>query len=117
MIAKGETVAETDNIVLSPDEYALYLTSIYKEETESSGKRQAKGEETTSSEMENFLISNINIYSDEFRTLASQRALTVKRHFTESGLIDTERVFLIEPKTDQDGGKGKEENRVEFRLK
>ncbi len=117
MVAKGETVAETDNIVLSPDEYSLYLTRIYKEDNESPGKKQAKEEEKTSSEMEMFLISNINIYSDEFRTLASQRALTVKQHFTESGLIDAERVFLIEPKTNQDGGKGKEESRVEFRLK
>jgi hypothetical protein len=70
------------------------------------------------SEMEKLILTHIEIKEDDLRRLASQRALNVREKLIQSGQVEPERVFLVEPKTLAPEKKEKlSDSRVDFRLK
>lgn len=69
-------------------------------------------------EMEKIMLTNIVVKDDDLRQLASQRAPEVKAHILRAKQVETERIFLIEPKTITPEKKEKvSDNRVDFKLK
>jgi hypothetical protein len=97
---KDETVS-LDDIVIEPDEYEDYLKKAYKEAPFEKPK-SALGftRRLPPEEMEQLLRDNITITDDDLRLLAQERANTVKSHLIETGQIEPERLFIIEPKLD-----------------
>ena len=68
--------------------------------------------------MEKLIYTYIEVTDDDLRLLASTRALNVKNHFIETGQIDTQRIFLIEPESLQpEKDEGLKKSRVDFKLK
>jgi methionine salvage enolase-phosphatase E1 len=49
--------------------------------------------------MELALLNSIQVGSDDFQALASQRAKAVREYILQSGKVEAERLFLIEDKT------------------
>jgi hypothetical protein len=54
---------------------------------------------TTMDPMELALLNSIQVGSDDFQALASQRAKAVREYILQSGKVEAERLFLIEDKT------------------
>jgi hypothetical protein len=63
------------------------------------------------------MLGAIVATDDDLRLLARQRAQTAREHILQSKKIETERVFLVEPKSIAPEHKDKvRESRVDFRL-
>ena len=104
-----------DEIIIEPDEYEKFLKKAYKEATFEKPKN-ALGftKKLPSEEVEKLLRDNIIITEDDLRLLAIQRANAVKSFLVETGPVEPERLFIIEPKT---GAEGSIAQRVEMIIK
>ncbi len=70
------------------------------------------------SEMEKLMLTYTEVKEDDLRALASQRAMKVKEAMLKSGKVESERIFVVAPKTLAPPKKEKfKESRVEFKLK
>ena len=89
-----------NEIIIEPEEFEKLLKKAYKEATFEKPKN-ALGftKKLPSEEMEKLLRENIVITDDDLRLLAIQRANAVKSFLVETGQIEPERLFIIEPKT------------------
>jgi len=58
----------------------------------------AADREITVPEMEAIILESIQVTDDDLRTLAQERAKTVRKQLSESGKIEPERLFLVNPK-------------------
>ena len=87
-------------IIIEPEEFEKLLKKAYKEATFEKPKN-ALGftKKLPSEEMEKLLRENIVITDDDLRLLAIQRANEVKSFLVETGPVEPERLFIIEPKT------------------
>ncbi|MBW2467051.1 MAG: DUF748 domain-containing protein [Deltaproteobacteria bacterium] len=94
---KGET-ASLAEITVEPEEYKTYLKKAYKAATFQKPKN-ALGftKRLPPAEMEKLLRDNITVTDDDLRLLAIQRANAVKSYLVETGGIEPERLFILEP--------------------
>ena len=49
-------------------------------------------------EIKNLILAEINTADEDLRLLANERAANVKNYLIETGKVEAERLFLIEPK-------------------
>lgn len=49
-------------------------------------------------EMENLILTHIEVTEDDLRELAKQRAKVVREYLLSAGQLDAGRIFLVEPK-------------------
>lgn len=114
----GETVS-VDEIKVEPAEYPKYLKAAYKAEKFPKPRNIiGMAKDLPVPEMEKLMLTNIVVKDDDLRQLASQRAMAVKDHILKSKQVETERIFLIEPKTIPPEKKEKvADSRVDFKLK
>ncbi len=119
MIKKGQPAASLDDVNIESNEYERYLKMAYKEEKFQKPKNiLGIPKDIPPPEMENLMLSHIEIKEGDLRTLANQRAMTVKEAILRSGQVEAERVFIIEPKSLSPEKKEKiKDSRVEFKLK
>ena len=69
-------------------------------------------------EMEKLMLTHIQVTDDNLRQLAVERASHVRDRLVASGKVESERVFLVEPKTLPPERKEKlRDSRVDFRIK
>jgi len=96
---KDETIP-FDEIVIEPEEFEAFLKKAYKAATFEKPKN-ALGftKRLPPEEMEKLLRDNITITDDDLRLLALERANAVKSFLVETGTVEPERLFIIEPKT------------------
>jgi hypothetical protein len=116
---KGGEAVPVDEIKIGPDEYPKYLKMAYKEEKFPKPRNIiGMAKDLPVPEMEKLMLTNIVVKDDDLRQLASQRAMAVKDHILKSKQVETERIFLIEPKTIPPEKKEKvADSRVDFKLK
>jgi hypothetical protein len=118
-----ETVAAgsdtSTNVVVTDAEYAKYLKRAYEAEPGIAKPKNALGmlKDIPVAEMERLMLGAIVATDDDLRLLARQRAQTAREQILRSKKIETERVFLIEPKSLAAEHKDKvADSRVDFRL-
>jgi hypothetical protein len=94
---KDETLS-LDEIIIEPDEYKKFLKIAYKEAAFEKPKNAlGMTKRLPPEEMEKLLRDNIVITEDDLRLLALDRANAVKLFLAETGQIEAERLFIIEP--------------------
>jgi hypothetical protein len=116
MVAHG-TDANT-LVTMSPAEYPKYLKLAYGAEKIDKPKN-ALGmvKDIPASDMEQLILGSIVVAESDLRLLARQRAQVAREQILGGKKIETERVFLIEPKSLRPARKDKvRDSRVDFRL-
>lgn len=117
--ATEEEDTSLDRVTIAQEEYLKYLTLAYKNESFPKprnllGLAKALPQE----EMENLLLTHIEVTDDDLQELAKQRARVVREYLLSAGQLDAGKLFLIEPKAislDNPGeGRG---SRVVFAIK
>jgi len=64
------------------------------------------------------MLTHIEVKEADLRTLAFQRAMKVKDAILKSGKVESERIFIVEPKSLEPEKKEKLKNsRVELKIK
>jgi hypothetical protein len=119
MVKQNLVVASVDDVRIEPQEYEKYLTQAYRAEPFPK-PRTAIGlvKALPVEEMEKLLMTHAVVQDDDLRLLAARRAAAVRDEFLKSGQVESERIFLIEPKSPAPEKKEKlKDSRVEFKLK
>jgi uncharacterized protein involved in outer membrane biogenesis len=117
-VKKGETVASLDDVQLTPEEYAKYLTQVYKDSKFAKPKNVIGFTKSLPvPEMEQLMLANIDAGDSEMRELAELRAEVARDWLIEQGGIPNERIFMLEPKVEPEAGSQKSGSRAEFSLK
>ena len=99
---KKETVPTLDEVTIDPDEYETLLKKAYKEADFQKPKNVLGfSKRLPPEEMEKLLRDNIIITDDNLRLLAIERANRVKSFLVESGPVEPERIFIVEPKIEE----------------
>jgi hypothetical protein len=124
---KAQKVKETlaggndanNSVVVSAAEYPQYLKLAYRAEEKIAKPKNALGmvKDIPVGEMERLMLSAIVLTQDDLRLLARQRAQVAREQILRVQKIETERVFLVEPKRIPPEHKDKvRDSRVDFRL-
>jgi hypothetical protein len=98
MVKKGSAAMPVDEIAVAPAEYERYLTLAYRAEPFPK-PRNIIGlvKSLPVPEMEKLMLTNIQAGDEELRQLASRRANAVKDTLLQSGKVEAERVFIVQP--------------------
>jgi hypothetical protein len=119
MAKKGQSVIPVDEVKIEPSEYGKYLKMAYKEE-KFPKPRNVLGmvKDLPVPEMEKLMLTHIEIKEGDLRSLASQRAMKLKDAILKSGRVESERIFIIEPKSLAPEKKEKlKDSRVDLKIK
>ena len=119
LVKKGTPAVPVDEIKIEKQEYEKYLKMAYKDE-KFPKPRNILGiaKDLPVPEMEKLMLTHIEIKESDLRSLVSQRAMIVKDAILKTGKIESERIFIIEPKSLAPEKKEKlKDSRVEFKLK
>jgi hypothetical protein len=108
-----------DRVTIAPEEYLKYLTLAYKNESFPKPRNLlGLAKSLPQEEMENLILTHIEIIDDDLQELAKQRANVVREYLLTVGQLDAGRIFLVEPKAifldNQEEGRG---SRVVFTIK
>ena len=99
---KGGDSIEMRDVRIAPEEYASYLTRVYKAAKFPKPRNFVGLQKTLPvEEMERLLLANIPAADSDLGALANQRAESVQRWLVEEGKVDPERVFLVPAKAGQ----------------
>lgn len=116
-----ETVAAGSDAdaTVTAAEYPKYLKLAYRSDAKTVKVKNVLGmlKDIPNAEMERRMLAAIMPTQDDLRLLARQRAQVVREQILHGRNIETERVFLVEPKTIPPIHRDKVSNsRVDFRL-
>jgi hypothetical protein len=119
MIKKGGSAIPVDEVKIEPSEHEKYLKLAYKGEKFPKPKNiLGMAKDIPSPEMEKLMQTHIEVKESDLRSLASQRAMSVKEAILKSGQVEPERIFIIEPKSLTPQKKEKlKDSRVDFKIK
>ena len=99
MAKKGQSAASVDEVTIESAEYPKYLKMAYKEEKFPKPKTIiGLDKDIPVPEMEKLMMTHIVIEETDLRSLASHRATKVRDALLKAG-IESERVFIVEPKS------------------
>jgi len=110
----GNTVAK-----VSAADYPKYLNLAYRADDKTVKPKNALGmvKDVPVGDMERLMLAAIVVSQDDLRLLARKRAQVVREQILRAQKIETERVFLVEPKSILPAHIEKATNsRVDFRL-
>ena len=115
---KGEASGSLQDVELEPEEYEKYLTLAYEEEDFDKPKN-AIGftKDLPVPEMEQLILTNINVGKDELRELSVQRAKAAQDWLIKKGGISRDRVFISEPKIETEIESEKLGSKAKFSIK
>ena len=119
IVKKGQAAVPVDEVKIESAEYGKYLKMAYKEEKFPKPKNViGMAKDIPPLEMEKLMLTHIEIKEGDLRTLASQRSMKIKDAILKSGQVESERVFILEPKSLPPEKKEKiKDSRVDFKLK
>ena len=106
-------------VALTAAEYPKYLKLAYRADERAAKPKNALGmvKDIPDADMERLMLATVTVTQDDLRLLARQRAQVVREQILRTRKIETQRVFLVEPKTIQPTHKEKvSDGRVDFRL-
>ena len=99
-VKQGGPALSVDEIKVEPQEYEKYLTMAYKAEKFPKPRNFLGFEKSLPvPEMEKLMFTNIVVTDDDMKVLASHRSMKVKEMILQSGKIEPERIFIIQPKS------------------
>jgi hypothetical protein len=115
---KGSPPLSVDEVKIESTEYEKYLKKAYKEEKFPKPKNViGLSKDLPVPEMEKLMLSHIEVKDSDLRTLASQRAMKAKDAILKAGQIESERIFITEPKSLTPEKKEKiKTSRVDFKI-
>jgi len=120
IIKAGESAVPLEEIVLSDEERpavleAVFTASALSPPVDDSGKPV----ELTPQIMESLLLENTEVTPDQYRELANQRAFNAKNYLLETGQVERNRIFIVEPQKGavEDRQEAPAAGRVIFSLK
>ncbi|MGH7411954.1 MAG: DUF748 domain-containing protein, partial [Candidatus Methylomirabilis sp.] len=118
-VKQGAQPLPVDEMKIEPHEYEKYLRIAYKAEKFPKPRNFLGFEKSLPvPEMEKLMFTNIVATDNDMRLLASQRSMRVKDMILQSGKIEPERLFIIEPKSLSPERREKiKDSRVDFRMK
>ena len=118
-VKKGQPAVPVDEVQIDPKEYEKYLKLAYKEEKFPKPKNVlGMAKDIPAPEMEKLMLTYIEVKENDLRSLAAQRAMSVKEAVLKSEKIEAERIFTLEPKSLAPEKKEKlKDSRVELKLK
>jgi hypothetical protein len=118
-VKKWQPAVPVDEVQIDPKEYEKYLKLAYKEEKFPKPKNVlGMAKDIAAPDMEKLMVTYIEVKESDLRSLASQRAMSVKDVVLKSGKIEAERIFTLEPKSLAPEKKEKlKDSRVDFKLK
>ncbi|GEM_PF-2370848 len=116
MVASGTDANAA--VVITDAEYPKYLKLAYGAEKFAKPKNAiGMVKDIPAAEMERLMLAAIVVNDDDLRLLARQRAQVARESILRGQKIETERVFLVEPKSISPQHKDKvRDSRVDFRL-
>src|SRR6185436_1660589 len=91
-LKKSEAEVSLDDVKIEPDEYPKYLALAYKKETFAKPRNMiglAKG--LPDPEMEQLILTHIEVADPDLEELAEQRAKTVEDYLVQTGQVEPER--------------------------
>ena len=118
MVKKGADAPPVDEVMVTPEEYEKYLTLAYRAEPFPKPRNFiGMVKSLPVPEMEKLMLTHIDAGNEELHQLAAQRANAVKGALLQSGKIEPERLFIVEPKGLTPEKKEKvADSRVEFKI-
>ena len=118
MAKKGESGGSIRDVEISPAEYPKYLELAYKAEKFDGKPRNLIGMIKTLPvpDMEQLMLANLPAGDDEMRSLAERRARTARDWLAGKG-VPPERMFVLQPRLEQQTDSKKLAGRVEFSLR
>ncbi|HWQ69081.1 MAG TPA: DUF748 domain-containing protein, partial [Patescibacteria group bacterium] len=118
-LKQGQPSIPIDELTIEPTEYERYLKLAYKAETFPKPRNiLGFAKDLPVSEMEKLMLTHIQITDDDLRLLVAQRAMKVKDVILQSGKVEPERLFIIEPKSLAPEKRNElKQSRVDFRIR
>ncbi len=119
ILKKGEPPVPVDEVTIEPQEYEKYLKLAYKAEKFPKPKDfLGFAKDIPGPEMEKLMLTHTEVKDSDLRSLASRRALNVRDSILKSGNVESERAFILEPRSLSPEKKEKlKDSRVELKLK
>jgi hypothetical protein len=118
MIKKGQPAIPVDEVKIEPAEYEEYLWKAYKREEFQKETILGIVKKLPAPEMEKLILTHIVITENDLNQLASQRAKIIKDYILKPGKVETDRIFVVQPKSLAPEQKENVKNsRVDFILK
>jgi uncharacterized protein involved in outer membrane biogenesis len=105
LVADGTAPASVDQVEIAPDERNRWLTAAYRESSIPDRPRNMIGmlKDVPPAEMEAMFVASAKVDDEALRSLANERARSVKNALVAKGIAD-ERLFLIAPRLGGDTG-------------
>ncbi|CBE68227.1 MAG: DUF748 domain-containing protein [Candidatus Methylomirabilis oxygeniifera] len=118
-LKQGQPSIPADELSLEPAEYEPYLKLAYKAETFPKPRNiLGFAKDLPIPEMEKLMLTHIQITDDDLRLLVAHRALKVKEAILQSNKVESERLFIIEPKSlAPEKRNALKQSRVDFRIR
>jgi len=118
LIASGVDANNLEDITVLAEEEAVYVQAAF-DQAQFPMPRDASGavKQLELDEKKKLLITNINIGNDELRLLAMRRSESVKDYLISTAGVDRERIFLIEPRANEEAEDAQDKTKVLFLLK
>lgn len=114
---KGIAGGSLEDVTLAPEEYEKYLTFIYEEEDfEKPTNFFGFTKSLSVPEMEQLILSHLEINEEQMQALAEQRANAARSWLIEQGGIANERIFVLGGKIASQRQGETRGSRVEFSL-
>jgi hypothetical protein len=118
MMAGGQPAIPLEQMTISAEERDRMVRRTYAAATFPK-PRDDKGKEKVlpPKEMEKMMYTAIEITGDDLRQLADQRALATKSYLLNTGKVETQRLFILEPKMGGSADAKTHKSQVQFNLK
>jgi hypothetical protein len=116
---KGSPAMPLDEVTITGEEYEKYLAMAYKSEKFPKPKNiLGLTKRLPREEMERLMLTHISVTDEDLRELSAQRARAAHAYILNTGKVETERVFLVEPESLSPTEKEDvRRSRVDFRLR
>jgi flagellar motor protein MotB len=120
MVRKGGETPSLDDVIVTPQEYPVYLKQAYKAENFPKPRNiVGMAKDLPVPEMEKLMLTNLKVTDDDLKALSQERARAVRNYLLQSQQITEERIFIVESNTldvkkDKEGAKN---SRTDFKLK
>jgi uncharacterized protein involved in outer membrane biogenesis len=120
MARKGGETPSLDDVIVTPQEYPVYLKQAYKAEKFPKPRNiVGMAKDLPVPEMEKLMLTNLKVTDDDLKALSQERARAVRNYLLQSQQIAEERIFIVESnildvKKDKEGAKN---SRTDFKLK
>ena len=119
MARKGGETPTLDDVIVTPEEYPVYLKQAYKAEKFPKPRNiVGMAKDLPVPEMEKLILTNLKVTDDDLKALSEERAKAVRNYLLQSQQVEETRIFIVESKAlDVKDKEGAKKSRTDFKLK